>query len=367
MEYNWQQKDWPDFRYDLAPFRAQLLAFAEHFGRIGGLMEGLPDGLETEAVLDLMIAEAMKTSEIEGETLEYGDVMSSIRNRLGLNPSPELVKSRLAQGAGELMVAVREGFADPLEERTLHDWHGMLLGGSSPLRVGAWRSGDDPIQVVSGRIDRPTVHFEAPPSHRVPGEMAAFIEWFNDTAPDGENPLPDAPVRAAIAHLYFESIHPYEDGNGRIGRALAEKALSQGVGAPVVLSLSKAIEVKRSAYYNALKSAQRSNEITPWVGYFVEMVIDAQLDAERQIGFLLKKSKFFQRYQTFLNERQLKVIRKVFAAGPCGFEGGINVRKYLAITKASKATATRDLQHLTSMGMLVPIGAGRATRYEIRI
>ena len=181
-------------------------------------MEGLPDGLETETVLDLMIAEAMKTSEIEGEALEYGDVMSSIRNRLGLNPTPEPVKSRLAQGAGELMVAVRESFADPLDERTLHAWHGMLLGGYSPLRVGAWRCGGDPMQVVSGRIDRPTVHFEAPPSHQVPGEMAAFIEWFNDTIPGGKSAIADAPVRAAIAHLYFESIHPYEDGSGRATR-----------------------------------------------------------------------------------------------------------------------------------------------------
>jgi len=367
MEYNWQQQDWPEFRYDLTPLRAQLLAFAEHFGRIDGLMAGLPDGLDTETVLDMMIAEAMKTSAIEGEALEYGDVMSSIRNRLGLNRSPEPVKSRLARGAGELMVAVRESFADRLEERTLHEWHGMLLGGSSPLRVGGWRSGSDPMQVVSGRIDRPTVHFEAPPSHRVPSEMAGFIEWFNHTAPAGKAPIPDAPVRAAIAHLYFESIHPYEDGNGRIGRALAEKALSQGVGAPVVLSLSKAIEAKRSAYYDALQSAQRSNEITAWLRYFTGMVIDAQMDAERQISFILRKSKFFQRYQDLLNERQRKVIRRVFAAGPGGFEGGLNVRKYVAITKTSKATATRDLQHLAALGVLMPAGSGRATRYEIRI
>ena len=367
MVYNWQQKDWPEFRYDLVPLREELLAFAEHFGRIGGLMEGLPDGLETETVLDLMIAEAMKTSEIEGESLEYGDVMSSIRNRLGLNPSPEPVKSRLAKGAGELMVAVRESFADPLDEPTLHEWHEMLLGGSSPLRVGAWRSGSYPMQVVSGRIDSPTVHYEAPPSHQVPREMEAFIQWFNDTVPNGRNPVPDAPVRAAIAHLYFESIHPYEDGNGRIGRALSEKALSQGVGAPVILSLSKAIEAKRRAYYDALQQAQRSNEISPWIRYFVGMVIDAQCDAEKQITFILKKSKFLQRHGIFLNERQRKVIHKILATGPGGFEGGINVRKYLAITKASKATATRDLQHLASLGALNAIGTGRATRYEIRL
>ncbi len=367
MVYNWQLEDWPEFRYDLAPVRLELQKFAEHFGRIGGLMVGLPDGLESETVLDLMVAEAMKSSEIEGEVLNYGDVMSSIRNRLGLNPSAEPVKSRLAEGAGELMVSVREGFAEPLEERTLHEWHRMLLGGASHLRVGAWRSGSDPMQVVSGRIDRPTVHYEAPQSNHVPSEMEAFIRWFNETAPGGKSPIPDAPVRAAIAHLYFESIHPYEDGNGRIGRALAEKALSQGVGAPVILSLSKAIEAKRGAYYDALKVAQRSNEITPWIRYFVGAVIEAQLDAEKQITFILRKSKFFQRYGDLLNERQSKVIRKLLAAGPSGFEGGINVRKYLAITKSSKATATRDLQNLASMGALTSVGTGRATRYEVRL
>jgi len=367
MEYNWQQPEWPEFRYDLLPIRAQLLAFAEHFGRIGGLIEGLPDELGTETVLDLMIVEAMKTSEIEGEILEYRDVMSSIRNRLGLNPSPEPVGSRLAEGAGELMVAVRESFADPLNEQTLHEWHKLLLGGSSPLRVGAWRSGSDPMQVVSGRIDRPTVHYEAPPCHQLPREMAAFIQWFNDAAPNGPNPVPEAPVRAAIAHLYFESIHPYEDGNGRIGRALAEKALSQGVGAPVILSLSKAIEAQRRDYYDALQLAQRSNEITPWIRYFVTMVIDAQLDAEKQITFILKKSKFLQRCDHLLNQRQRKVIHKMLAAGPGGFEGGMNVRKYLGITKASKATATRDLQQLASIAALTTIGTGRATRYELRL
>lgn len=163
------------------------------------------------------------------------------------------------------------------------------------------------------------------------------------------------------------TIHPYEDGNGRIGRAIAEKALSQGVGAPVVLSLSKAIEAKRSAYYEALKHAQRGNEITPWIRYFTGVVIGAQMDAERQITFILKKSKFFHRHGNHLNERQAKVLRKMFAAGPGGFEGGMNVRKYLAITKASKATATRDLQQLVSMRALIPVGRGRATRYELRL
>ncbi len=364
MRYNWQQSDWPDFRYDLAGASGTLLDFAEHSGRVDGLLEGLPEGLEIEAVLDLMIAEAVKTSAIEGEVLEREAVMSSIRNRLGLNPEPEPVRSRMADGAGQLVVAVRNSFGDPLTAETLFSWHEMLLGGTSGLRVGGWREGGDPMQVVSGRIDKPTVHFEAPPSGRVPGEMARYIEWFNRTAPRGKEPIPHAPVRSAIAHLYFESIHPFEDGNGRIGRAISEKALSQGIGRPVALSLSRTIEAERNAYYNALKTSQTSNVITDWITWFTGVTLRAQLDAEAQILFVLRKSKFFRRLDGQLNERELKVLHRMLEAGPEGFQGGMNARKYVALTGASKATATRDLQHLAQIGAFVPMGGGRSTRYE---
>lgn len=367
MMYNWQQADWPHFRYDLTAVSGGLLAFAERSGRVDGLLQGLPEGLEAEAVIDLMIAEAIKSSAIEGEVLEREDVMSSIRNHLGLNPALQPVKSRMAAGAGELMVAVRSTFSQPLEQATLFSWHGMLLGGTPGMRIGGWRQHAEPMQVVSGRIDRPLVHFEAPASADVPAEMARFMEWFNATAPDGPTPIPQALVRSAIAHLYFESIHPFEDGNGRIGRAISEKALSQGLGRPVLLSLSRTIEAKRNAYYDSLKAAQRSNEITAWLGYFVETALAAQLDAEAQITFILRKSKFFQRFQNQLTARQAKVIHKMFAAGPGGFTGGINARKYVALTQVSKATATRDLQDLVAIGALDPIGAGRNTRYDLHL
>jgi Fic family protein len=367
MRYNWQQADWPEFRYQTKDLTELLLAFADHAGRVGGSLEGLPDDLGTEAVLDLMIAEAIRTSAIEGETLQRDAVMSSIRNHLGLNPVPQPVTSRLADGAGQLMVAVRNSFREPLAEETLFDWHRMLLGGSSGLRIGGWREGSDPMRVVSGRIDEPTVHFEAPPASRVPAEMDRFIAWFNATAPGGPLAIPHAPVRSALAHLYFESIHPFEDGNGRIGRALSEKALSQGLGRPVVMSLSRSIDTHRSDYYAALKSAQRSNEVTPWLHWFVGIVVDAQRDAGERIRFVLRKSKFFQRFEAELNERQLKVIRRMFEAGPEGFTGGMNARKYIALTGASKATATRDLQHLAQLGALASAGGGRSTRYELAI
>jgi Fic family protein len=365
MRYDWDQPDWPDFRYVLDGVAGPLLEFAVEAGRVSGLLEGLPDDLETEAILDFMITEAIQSSAIEGENLQRDAVMSSIRNRLGLNSEPQPVKSRLADGAGELMVAVRTGFHHPLTEETLFSWHRMLLGGTTDLRVGGWREGGDPMQVVSGRIDRPTVHFEAPPSTRVPAEMARFIAWFNDTAPGGSQAIPHPPVRSAVAHLYFESIHPFEDGNGRIGRALSEKALSQGLGSPAVLSLSRTIEAKRNDYYSALKSAQHGNEITPWVHWFVEVVVAAQRDAGVQVSFVLRKSKFFQRFENELNERQLKVVRRMFDAGPDGFIGGMNARKYVALTGASKATATRDLQQLSQLGALSPTGGGRSVCYKL--
>ncbi|MES2660410.1 MAG: RNA 2',3'-cyclic phosphodiesterase [Verrucomicrobiota bacterium] len=367
MRYNWQKPDWPDFRYELDGVTEFLLAFADHAARVGGLLEGLPDELGTEAVLDLMIAEAIQTSAIEGEILQRDAVRSSIRNRLGLNPVSEPVDSCMADGAGELMVAVRETFHEPLSAETLFAWHRMLLGGTASLLVGGWREDGDPMQIVSGRIDRPTVHFEAPPSRQVPGEMARFILWFNDTAPGGPRAIPQPPVRSALAHLYFESIHPFEDGNGRIGRALSEKALSQGMGSPAVLSLSRTIEALRNAYYDALKTAQQGNDVTAWVRWFVEAVLKAQQDAEAQIRFVLVKTKFFQRFENDLDERQLKVIRRMFEAGPEGFTGGMNAAKYIALTQTSKATATRDLQHLAQLGALVSVGYGRRTSYELNL
>jgi Fic family protein len=191
--------------------------------------------------------------------------------------------------------------------------------------------------------------------------MQAFIRWFNGSRSD----LKQGPVRAALAHLYFESIHPFEDGNGRIGRAISEKALSQGLGRPVLLSLSRAIEAERSAYYEALKQAQKSNEVTEWIEYFLRTTLKAQEQTEQLVEFVLKKTQFFDRYRDELNERQLKVVRRVLEAGPEGFEGGINARTYKNLTEVSKATATRDLQDLVAKRVLRPIGAGRSARYDL--
>ncbi|MGB8190294.1 MAG: Fic family protein [Chitinophagaceae bacterium] len=365
--YNWQQKSWPLFKYSLRDVEDDLFIFAEKVGKVTGVLNALPEDTKMEAIIDVMVSEAVKTSEIEGEYLSRKDVMSSIKNNLGLNQHPEKVQDRLAEGIGELMIDVRNAYAEKLTQDKLFAWHRMLLRESKSVKVGAWRDHEEPMQVISGVMGKQKIHFEAPPSNRVPAEMEKFLEWFNDTGPGGAKEIKKAPVRAAIAHLYFESIHPFEDGNGRIGRAIAEKALSQGIGRPVLMSLSKTIEATKNNYYNALEKAQRSTEITNWINYFVKTIVDAQDEAEEQIDFTLKKAKFFDRFKDKLSERQLKVIRRMLDEGPEGFEGGMNASKYESITKVSKATATRDLQELLEIGAFILFGSGggRSTKYQV--
>ena len=366
MSYIWQREDWPLFEYDLSLVEGDLLLFSQKMGRTNGLLEGLSDEEQEESLLDLMVAEAVKTSEIEGEMLSRRDVMSSIKNNLGLNPVAECVQDQRAEGIAEMILDGRETFAEPLSEGVLMRWHRMLMKGHDSsggrLLVGAWRTHAEAMQVISGPVGREKVHFEAPPSHRVSTEMTRFFKWFNKTGADvGMTPL----VRSALAHLYFETIHPFEDGNGRIGRAISEKALLQGFGRPVLLSLSRVIEAKRNDYYDALQAAQSRNRVSEWVSYFVSMALEAQGEAEEQVRFTLKKAQFFNRYEKVLNARQLHVVRRMIEEGPKGFEGGMNARKYVSLAKTSKATATRDLQDLADRGIFAVAGGGRSTRYEV--
>ncbi len=367
MVYNWQQKKWPDFSYDLTGSEGNLLAFLEREGRVSGMLEAMPEEMQMEAVLSTMVAEAVKTSEIEGEYISREDVMSSIRNNMGLNREPGKIRDQRAAGIAELMLDVRQSYSEPLTEARLFDWHRMLMKGDSRVLAGAWRTHEDPMQVVSGAVGKEKVHFEAPPSRQVPMEMKRFVKWFNQTAPGGKKEIWMAPLRSAIVHLYFESIHPFEDGNGRIGRILSEKALSQGVARPVLLSLSQTIEKNKKDYYRALEKAQKSDDVTGWVNYFVSTVLRAQQEAEGLVNFVLKKARFFDRFKGQLNERQAKVIQRMLESDPGGFEGGMNARKYIGLTKISKATATRDLQDLVNKGILKPIGGGRASRYLLEL
>lgn len=363
MKYNWQQSDWPHFSYKLDHVESSLIAFADKAGQVSGALKALPEDAQTETMLEVMISEAVKTSEIEGEYVSRPDVASSIRNQLGLNLQPDPVGDLAAQGVGELMVDVRQSWDKPLSQRMLFNWHKMLMKGMRGLAVGCWRKHTEPMQVVSGAVGKERVHFEAPGSAEVPAEMKAFISWFNAS----KTQIAHAPVRAAIAHLYFESIHPFEDGNGRIGRVISEKALSQGLGRPALLSLSRAIQSHKKAYYQALETAQRSNEISDWLAYFIPMVLQAQEQAEATVEHVLKKTRFFDRYRSLLNARQLRVIRRMLESGPEGFEGGMNTRKYVSIAKTSRATASRDLQDLVERGIFSPVGSGRSSRYELKL
>lgn len=367
MKYNWQLKDWRKFRYDLQGLEGKLMIYIEEAAHLGGMLKALPDDLQIDAVINTLLNEAIKTSEIEGEYLSRAEVLSSIRNNLGLNVRKEKLRDKRAKGIGELLITVRNSFSKPLTEKMLLNWHLMLMSYNSRLNTGIWRTHDEPMQVVSGPIGREKIHFEAPPSYLIPAEMKIFISWFNDTAPGGSREIIQAPVRSAIAHLYFESIHPFEDGNGRIGRVIAEKALAQTTGRPVILSLSQIIESKKKDYYKALERAQKSNELTEWIHYFVNVVIEAQTASRKMVEFTLKKTRFFDLYNEVINERQAKVLRKMLEAGPDGFTGGMTAGKYMSITRTSKATATRDLQYLVELDILKPSGGGRSVHYTLTL
>ena len=267
----------------------------------------------------------------------------------------------------EMMVDLYKTSASMLHEDTLLAWHRMILSGRYDIpHIGQYRTGDEPMQVISGNLIKPRVHFEAPPSSRVPLEMTRFIEWFNATAPDGANPLP-ALTRAGIAHLYFESIHPFEDGNGRIGRAIAEKSLAQSLGQPTVTSLAATILSRRKEYYAALEAGSTCNEINEWLTWFGDVAIEAGRRTIALAEFLIDKTKLLDRLTGQLNGRQEKALLRVFAEGPAGFQGGLSAGKYASITGASPATSTRDLADLVAKGALTRTGEQKGARYYLTI
>jgi len=292
--------------------------------------------------------------------------MSSIKKNLGLKTNV-ISKDKTAEGISELMIDAQNTFKEDLNNESLFNWHKLLMKGNPTIQAGQWRSHEEPMQVISGAMGKEKIHYEAPPSKIVPKEMNLFIQWFNQTGRGGEMEIKKPIIRAAVAHLYFETIHPFEDGNGRIGRAISEKALSQYMDRPILLSLSKAMEGKKKEYYASLQLAQRSNEITPWINYFVETTITAQIEAESLIEFTLKKTKFFDRYKHQLNQRQEKAVRRMLISGPKGFDGGMNARKYVSLNKTSKPTATRDLQDLFDKGIFSREGGGRSTSYFLKL
>ena len=366
MTWNWQQPDWPEFTYDraaLEPLERQFLLQSGAF--IGACKHIGADDQETLKI-ELIGDEAVKTSEIEGEILNRESVQSSLRHQFGLGVERGGVKPA-ERGISKMMVDLYHNFAAPLTNKTMFGWHGMLLGGGNSIGVmGGYRTHAEPMQVVSGPDYERMVHFEAPPSARVGDEMKRFIAWFNDTAPRGKAPLP-ALTRAGIVHLYFVCIHPFEDGNGRIGRALAEKSLAQNLGQPSLIALAYTIERKRKDYYAALERNNKENQITSWLMYFANTVLEAQNSTIARVDFYVAKAKLYERLRGQLNERQEKVIARMFREGIDGFKGGLSAENYIGISKASRATATRDLQDLVEKGALTRTGALRHTRYHLNM
>lgn len=362
--WNWQKDDWPDFRFDagrLAGLEADFLRRAGVFS--GSFLHIAQDGQDSLTV-ELMSEEAMKTSEIEGEILSRESVQSSIRRQFGLSTDHRRIPPA-EQGVSELMVALYREFDAPVEDGRLLHWHGLLMNGRRDLAaIGRYRSGGDPMQVVSGPLHAPRVHFEAPPSARVTEEMRRFLEWYARSGQLGAAPLPIL-TRAGLCHLFFVSIHPFEDGNGRMGRALAEKCLAEGLGHPVLLSLSATIHRERKRYYDMLERSNKHNEVTDWLVYFAETILASLAESQSRVEFLIEKTRLLDRLRGHLNERQEKVILRMTREGPKGFQGGLSAENYLAITGTSRATATRDLQDLVEKGALLRSGRLKGTRYRL--
>jgi len=366
MRWNWQYPDWPNFTYDAVALAPLEERFRQSSGEVIGAVRHFGDDDRSQLRIELLSDEAVKTSEIEGEFLDRLSVQSSLRRQFGLDADNRPVRPQ-ERGVAEMMADVYTNWAAPLSPAELFRWHSMLMAGNRYIEtIGAYRRHDDAMQIVSGSVDRPTIHFEAPPSAKVPDEMARFIKWFNRTGPGGEAPLPPL-ARAAIGHLYFESIHPFEDGNGRLGRALSEKSLAQGIGQPSLIALAFTIERNRKAYYAELECHQRKLDITDWIAWFSQIVLDAQQTTLDRIAFFIAKARFYDRFRGRLNERQDKVVARLFREGPVGFKGGLSAENYISITATSRATATRDLQQLVEMGALTRTGERRHTRYALKL
>lgn len=363
--YNWQHKNWAEFVYNEQVVSEYALQFAELSGVAMGVFNTLDSAKQQDEIIGLIISEALKTSAIEGEMLSREDLMSSIRNRLGLNETLIHVKDKRAENVALLMLKVRENYADKLSEQTIKEWHQALFSNSKYVNAGEYRKGVEPMQIVSGAFGREVVHYEAPPSDSVPVEMKRFVNWYNSFE-TGSNLL-KIMVKTAITHLYFESIHPFEDGNGRIGRALIEKCLAESLNRSVILSVSTAIENDRKRYYAELNRASMSLEIDDWLVYFAKLLIEAQRNAIDVINLSIKKARLFDTYANVLNERQIKVLNKMFDLGAEDFEGGMTTRKYASIARTTKATATRDLQEMTKLNILMQKGDGRSTHYVLNL
>ncbi len=366
MRWNWQQSDWPNFAYDARRLRSREDQFLKGAGILVGVLAHLDAGDRQNLLIELLAQEAVDSSAIEGEVLDRASVQSSVARHLGIAADHRRANAAEA-GAAELMAHLFRSYREPVSDEMLFHWHALLMNGRRDLAdIGQYRTHADPMQIVSGVLHAPKVHFEAPPSQAVPAEMQAFIAWFNDSGPEGPSSL-RALERAGIAHLWFESIHPFEGGNGRLGRAIAEKALAQGLDAPAITALAETIQRHRKDYYAQLQSASLSNRIDEWLHWFCDIAIEAQRRTLDRVHFLLAKAKLFDRLRGRINARQEKALARMFAEGPDGFKGGLSAANYRSITDAAPATATRDLVELVELKALRREGELKHTRYYLSL
>lgn len=356
--WNWQQTDWPNFSYDPTALKPLEERFWKQAGGLIATCKHLPEQDRTQIIVEILRDEALKTSEIEGEHLNRESLQSSIRKELGLQTDPIRRIPAAEKGVAEMMVQVYKNSQEPLQETTLFNWHRQLLADRDLPNIGRYRTSREAMQIISGPIHQPKVHFEAPPSAQVPSEMQRFLAWY----PHSANQLPPL-TRAGIAHLWFLAIHPFIDGNGRIARALSEKALAEANGQATLISLAQTIEATRKDYYHALQTTNRTLTIDPWLHYFANTILQAQTSSLHKFEWIIGKTKCLQRLAGQLNPRQEKVLLRLYDVGPDGFKDGLSAENYIALTKTSRATATRDLQDLVKKEALRKTGTLKHTRY----
>lgn len=365
MTYIHQRKDWPRFQWSEARLMPLLARVRHHQGRLLGQMEGLGFHFRGEANLASLTSEVVGSSAIEGEKLNVEEVRSSIARRLGIDHAGTTPASRHVEGVVEMMIDATRQFGEALTAERLFSWHAALfpsgLSGMRRITVGAWRTGETgPMQVVSGAMGRERVHFEAPEAQLLESEVSRFLEWFRGA--EGIDPM----LKAGIAHFWFVTIHPFEDGNGRIARAIADMALARADGvADRFYSMSAQIETERKQYYDSLESSQRGGmDITLWLEWFLGCLDRALGQARENLGGILRKARLWERIHQDapVNERQHAVINRLLD----GFEGKLSSSKYAKLTKCSPDTALRDINGLLARGILTrEAGGGRSTGYRL--
>lgn len=368
QKYIWQQDNWPTLTWDADKLLLPLGECRLLQGKLFSKTRGLGMRLDDQAQAEILVEETIKTSAIEGEQLDARSVRSSVARRLGL-PSAGLPVDRRIDDLVSVLLDATQNFDKPLTSERLWGWQAALFpsgySGMHKIKVGGWRDNDEPMRVVSGPIGREKIHFEAPPAGMLDTEMERFLSWWDDSSGKVEGL-----IRAALAHLWFVTVHPFDDGNGRLARALTDMALAQDDKQRVrYYSLSARIMVEREGYYNILEKTQKgSGDVTEWLVWFLGCFARAIARSEDIMNGVFSKSEFWRIHaQGHLTERQKKVINRLLDAGADGFEGGITTQKYASMTHCSRATAFRELDQLLELGVLQRIGQGRAARYELII